>query len=300
MSDQFTTRGRTKQRSAFTLVELLVVIGIIALLISILLPALSKARESAARTKCLANLRNMGQFINMYANAYKGAVPLGTDRNALQTNYRLLSSADRSKYQMLGLLIPAFKIGDGRFFYCPTANQENKQYNTPTNPWPWPEVSPTSPSVSMAYGSRPGLKMGADPANPYTGSGAWGNTTEYSSTVWPWPGTSSDFSAGYRFDQLMPPAAGRPPRPMPRIQQLKSIAIVSDLMNSKDALRQTHREGINALYGDGSARFYRATKVFSSYIEMLGTDFEGTSGRGGDAKFRDATRGLYDLLDRPQ
>src|SRR3954464_12741174 len=62
---------------AFTLVELLVVIGIIALLISILLPSLSKARESAKRTQCLSNLRTINQMLVMYSLNYKDLVPLG-------------------------------------------------------------------------------------------------------------------------------------------------------------------------------------------------------------------------------
>src|SRR5256885_15546959 len=69
-------RRRWHVQRGFTLVELLVVIGIIALLIAILLPALSRARESANMLKCQATLRSMAQAAHLHAAEHQGYMPL--------------------------------------------------------------------------------------------------------------------------------------------------------------------------------------------------------------------------------
>jgi len=76
--ERFTVRRG--KRAAFTLIELLVVISIIALLISILLPALRAARESAQSISCLSNLRQMGVAIHAYAAEHEDTMPMSGER----------------------------------------------------------------------------------------------------------------------------------------------------------------------------------------------------------------------------
>lgn len=107
-----TSPPRPGRATGFTLVELLIVIGIIAILISLLLPSLSRAQEQARRTKCQANLRSLGQAMYMYANAHRGRLPNG---NPLNTTSDYDGTA-----AVLTELYRSYLNGGAAVFHCPS------------------------------------------------------------------------------------------------------------------------------------------------------------------------------------
>ncbi len=86
MIGRLNSKIRQQRRLGFTLIELLVVISIIALLIGLLLPALSRARKAARVTVCLANLKNIGNGAANYSSEFGGIIATGTPPEFVDTS----------------------------------------------------------------------------------------------------------------------------------------------------------------------------------------------------------------------
>jgi prepilin-type processing-associated H-X9-DG protein len=118
----------SRQRTAFSLVELLVVIGIIVLLIGILFPVISRVREQSKRTQCASNLRQIGVALHRYFNDF-GALPARPFPLDLKNPHVLRYQHEPQDVSELVLKYCSSK----QILYCPD-NPENRD---PSNWWPY-------------------------------------------------------------------------------------------------------------------------------------------------------------------
>jgi prepilin-type N-terminal cleavage/methylation domain-containing protein len=203
------------KRRGFTLVELLVVIGIIALLVAILLPVVNRSREMARRAECLSNLRQVHLGFLLYAADNHDQVPLGYRTASKQFNSMMFSTTAGNRWVLFGVLYSAHYLDDPKILFCPSENNPKFDFDTQQNPVPPPDVLPSA-NVQSGYGSRPEQQIPDDLANP--------------------PAALSPFA-------------------MPRLTRFRNKAIFADLTSSATRVATRHIKGINVLYGNGSARW---------------------------------------------
>jgi len=238
-----------RRSNAFTLVELLVVIGIIAVLIGLVLPAMGKAREAANRAVCMSKLRDIRNMLGIYAIANHDVVPLGCRAAPLKTyipdnaaanaaagvyniNYYLWQSGNTWGTPFgLGMLVTTGICKQPLIFYCPSVTHPSFLYKAPTNAWGFGiGVAPTK----ATYATRPML----------TGQTPHVDTV---SLGWFYPATTPPASTFV----VMPPELPK----LSKLGKMHNYAIAADLVHLMDLVKQTHRTGVNVLYEDGSVKW---------------------------------------------
>jgi prepilin-type N-terminal cleavage/methylation domain-containing protein len=249
-----TARRRRPRPHAFTLVELLVVIGIIAILIGLLLPTLRRARESAKRAQCLSNLHQVAVYLQLYQNQFRGQLPVYVIGHSARLGHFLyagnVGSVPLNDFSGLGLLVPANIVPDdpssaqGRAFYCPAAadfipqndfNSADDSSAGQDNPW----IGQPGSTTRNTYTLRPEY---------YSGDG----NPQYPYARWDLEQTTRTGNPARLIDI-------DPNRPcFPRANEFTrrgSSALLTDLILTPNTGGSIHRGGVNALYANWSAKY---------------------------------------------
>jgi prepilin-type N-terminal cleavage/methylation domain-containing protein len=245
-----------KKIKGFTLIELLVVIAIIALLLSIVIPALKKVKERGKAIVCLSNQRSviLGSITysvsnnDYYPPSVFNILPSGAIDMMQPFGYsfdiRSFNSFEDGKRRPTGvgmLLGSGFEV-EGKFYHCPALNT-------------WAAVNPYSNTACAGHGMDLTVEQGAKTFWKGVGASQWNNpAADKYRIVTAYAYRSGSWSLVHK--KQMRSCDVRP-----------DLIFYMDVVDPRFGIKNCHKDGLNAVYADGSGRFLKVN--FDDIIEWV-------------------------------